>query len=318
MKSRDFSIVIPSARPWSIVSRTLDSLTRQNYPLDHVEVLVVRNNTGRLKDLDILKKTLQTPLSLRIFSSQVSGPAAARNFGISKAKFNTIIFLDDDCLVAPDFLVNYALSWRQFSNASLIGGPVEATFPHISQSQKKYITEHPWCFGQINYGQSSKWLKFDESLVTANLSLDRRRVPFSTAGEYFYTQLGRKIGLTSLLLAEDWELCLRVHRGGGRIAYCAKNRVENRVNKERFTFGYLWQRYYLAGKERFLAEQHLGRLFPQTPLPSLWQETWWKVRRSLKEIGQKKVFEWPFWQNLSLELAQLISYTFCLLKPVSR
>jgi glycosyltransferase involved in cell wall biosynthesis len=285
----------------------------QNYPVTHFEVLVIRNGIKNFSQPKFISDQ-SFPFSLRVIDNKPVGPSAARNLGIAKARFDTIIFLDDDCVVKPTLLRTYAEAWTQFDQATIIGGPVSVGMPRLTVSQKQSLRNYPWCFAVVNHGKKSHWLKFDESLVTANLSFDRRRVPRAIDGNYFYARLGAKLDLKTLLVGEDWELCLRVHRAGGLIAYSAQTQVENQVELERFSFRYLWRRHWKAGLERVITEYHLATLFPLAPLPSLWQETGRKTYRSLRKISQRKIVGEVFWQNLALELSQLFSYTFYSLK----
>jgi len=93
-----FSIIIPTyERPLQLAT-CLQALTRQNYPAEKFEVVVV--DDGGAQSLENIIEEFDGRLDLKSLRQQNTGPAGARNYGASHARGEFLAFTDDDC--APD------------------------------------------------------------------------------------------------------------------------------------------------------------------------------------------------------------------------
>ncbi|NLN18522.1 MAG: glycosyltransferase family 2 protein [Firmicutes bacterium] len=97
------SVVIPVYNRRVIMEKTLTYLARQTLDPTRFEVIVVDDaSTDGLKKMT---DNLCTPYRLRYFRmSERSGPAAARNRGITEAQGDLIVFIDSDLAPAPELL----------------------------------------------------------------------------------------------------------------------------------------------------------------------------------------------------------------------
>lgn len=114
-----FSIIIPTyARPVQL-KRCLGSLTNIAYPSDQFEVIVVSDGS----DVPALPvpEDCRHRISTTILRQENSGPATARNTGAGHAKGKHLIFTDDDCTLAPDYLTKLARCIQDEPDA-MIGG----------------------------------------------------------------------------------------------------------------------------------------------------------------------------------------------------
>jgi glycosyltransferase involved in cell wall biosynthesis len=96
-----FSVVIPTYRRPDVLFRVLDALGRQESPPDF-EVLVIDDGSGD-STADRLR-AYAAPYSFRPFFQQNSGPARARNRGVSEARGSHVLFLGDDTVPDPALL----------------------------------------------------------------------------------------------------------------------------------------------------------------------------------------------------------------------
>jgi len=94
MKRYTVSIVIPTHNRSASLIRLLTALSKQTYPLEEIEVIVVANGCTD-RTTEILKQ-IQTPFTLKIIEQSDQGPAGARNNGADRAEGRFLIFLDDD------------------------------------------------------------------------------------------------------------------------------------------------------------------------------------------------------------------------------
>ncbi|MBE9099261.1 glycosyltransferase family 2 protein [Vacuolonema iberomarrocanum] len=110
-----FSIVIPTYNRRPILEKCLTALEQQPLPentaVDGYEVVVVDDGSTD-GTVAWLQQTEAFP-HVRLVEQDHQGPAAARNLGIATAKGDTIIFIDSDLVVTPDFLRAHSETLQQ-------------------------------------------------------------------------------------------------------------------------------------------------------------------------------------------------------------
>lgn len=290
-----FSIVIPSARQTQQLVKTLRCLEQQTYRKENFEVIVVRNQVAET-DFALFRNLGFKKNHLSVLVTEAVGPSEARNLGIAAAQYNTLIFIDDDCLPGKNWLQQYYLAWKAFPSAAIIGGAVTVVKTVIQPKLRFRLSDHAWCFAITQLGAKSRWLTKHEVVFSANFSLNQQKIPLTKENNFFYPELGRREKF-GLLLGEDWELCLRTHVMGGKVAYWPECRVINEISNERVRFSYLLRRYWLAGIERWRAEKHLSGFYSNF-IPSYWKEWYYEIHQT------------SFFSELTvLKFVLLISYT---------
>ncbi len=108
------SIIIPNLNS-NIIHLTLDALRKQSYSMEHAEVLVVGKDGPNLVKEGRLVRFIPT-------KSPVN-PATARNIGLREAKGDPILFIDADCIPAPDW-VSRMIQYHLATGAKIVGGAV--------------------------------------------------------------------------------------------------------------------------------------------------------------------------------------------------
>ncbi|MEO1145342.1 MAG: glycosyltransferase [Cyanobacteria bacterium J06638_22] len=110
-----FSIVIPTYNRRPILEKCLTALEQQPLPentaVDGYEVVVVDDGSTD-GTVAWLQQTDAFP-HVQLVKQDHQGPAAARNLGIATAKGDTIIFIDSDLVVTPDFLRAHSETLQQ-------------------------------------------------------------------------------------------------------------------------------------------------------------------------------------------------------------
>jgi glycosyltransferase involved in cell wall biosynthesis/O-antigen/teichoic acid export membrane protein len=114
-----FSIVVPTFNRRESLVRTLDSLSRLDYPPECFEVIVV--NDGSRDDTGPMLDRYSDRGNISVVHISNSGPAVARNRGAEKAQGSVIAFVDDDCTVPADWLRVLNETIRS-SGADAVGG----------------------------------------------------------------------------------------------------------------------------------------------------------------------------------------------------
>ncbi len=113
------SIVIPTHDRRDLLQRVLRALSRQSYPADQTEVIVV--DDGSRDGTDTMVSQLQTPYRLTVLRQEKRGAATARNAGLAVARGQTVIFLDDDVIPVPAFVAAHQAIHARSSRAVVIG-----------------------------------------------------------------------------------------------------------------------------------------------------------------------------------------------------
>ncbi len=108
------SIVIPNLNS-NIIHLTLGALRKQSYSMEHAEVLVVGTDEPNLVKEDRLVRFIPTKRPVN--------PATARNIGLRQAKGDPILFIDADCIPAPDW-ISRMIQYHRASGAKIVGGAV--------------------------------------------------------------------------------------------------------------------------------------------------------------------------------------------------
>jgi glycosyltransferase involved in cell wall biosynthesis len=106
------SIVIPTFNGASRIHKCLDSLVPQAKRYN-AEILVVNDGST-----DNTETVVRTYASVRFISQDNAGPATARNRGARKAQGGILLFTDDDCVPASDWLGEML---RPFEDPDVVG-----------------------------------------------------------------------------------------------------------------------------------------------------------------------------------------------------
>lgn len=100
-----FSVVIPTYRRPDVLFRVLEALGRQESAPDF-EVLVIDDGSGDSTAERL--RAYSAPYPFRPFFQENSGPARARNRGVSEARGSHVLFLGDDTVPEPRLLAVHA------------------------------------------------------------------------------------------------------------------------------------------------------------------------------------------------------------------
>lgn len=219
---------------------TLQSLTRQNYPADKWEVIVVDNNSSD-DTRKVVDSFASAPKPPRYFLETNQGSSFARNRGIAEAKGEIVVFTDDDMLGGPEWLELLISPFLLPGNENIaaVGGEVVPVFPDGLP---------PWLERQwrpLEFRNDVGPLKPNQLPMTANLAI--RISVFKKVG-LFRTDLGR-IGNHSLF-NEDHEMCRRIFRAGYGMWYSADAMLQHQIPAARLTFRYTLKQVYDAARSR--------------------------------------------------------------------
>ncbi len=139
-----FSIVIPTYNRRDRLETCLNSIADINYDKDRFEVIVI--DDGGVQNLQTLIDGLQNRFQIVLLTQENTGPATARNNGVKIAKGEYIAFTDDDCTVAPDWLMALDRWFDKDPDCAVAGialnGLEENVFSTASQLLIDYLCEY--------------------------------------------------------------------------------------------------------------------------------------------------------------------------------
>jgi len=103
------SVVIPVYNAELFVKETIHAVFNQDYP--NVEILVI--NDGSTDGSGDVIASLNHP-SLRSFTRKNMGVSSSRNFGLTEAKGEFVLFLDSDDILPPSFISERVIALNDF------------------------------------------------------------------------------------------------------------------------------------------------------------------------------------------------------------
>lgn len=223
------SVVIPSYKMWPLLKLTLLAVLHDCAALGEAwEVLVIDNDSGqdttaRLLALARSDKNLRVILRKGLRGRNFQ-PGAARNLGIEAARYDTLVFLDADCVPAAGTLRAYREAARHDLRTVFLGHRVFIEASGVDAALvarcRDVLERAPRVPSASNYGTvvdrrmpellalSSADMPFD-CLFGCNFALHRRCL----ADERFAKSFDGHWGY------EDIELGHRLHLAGRRFRY---------------------------------------------------------------------------------------------------
>ena len=113
------TVVIPTYKPCDTLATAVESVLRQDYDADKIEVLLAVN-AGDAAYAESLRKTYENEPSVRVIFTEKKGLSVARNFSKPYLRTETVTYLDDDDYFTPGYL--RALGCRFAEGVSVVCG----------------------------------------------------------------------------------------------------------------------------------------------------------------------------------------------------
>jgi glycosyltransferase involved in cell wall biosynthesis len=239
------SVLIPTHNPRpEYLRRTLTALRAQALAANHWECLIIDN--ASTSPLDIQAYGDIAPAGTRVLNEPRLGLTAARRRGLSEAAGEFAVFVDDDNLLAPDYLAAALDTFGRLPKVGAVGGRSIGEFEtapsewhqeflsllavrdlgpaeKISQGLRPAGSRHNCypLFAPVGAGMALRreaWLTWLHSDATRTIS-DRRGSDLTSSGD-------NDIILT--LMSSGWE-----------VAYCPKLALKHIIPTTRLNAGYL-------------------------------------------------------------------------------
>lgn len=113
------SIIIPVFNDAAGVARTLEGISRQSWPIDDIEVIVVDNGSD-----EPIHFHTEYPFPVHLIRCETPGSYAARNAGAALATGGVLAFTDADCVPCKHWLERGSRFLIDGGGAFVVGGHV--------------------------------------------------------------------------------------------------------------------------------------------------------------------------------------------------
>ena len=263
------SVVICTHNRKSFIAKSLASVLQQNFDKRQFEVIVVDNGStdGTSETARAFLASHSKKEQVRLVKEPTLGLSQARNRGLSEAQGQFVLYLDDDAVASPNWLLSMIKIFESDPKIAVVGGRIDPLWP--SDKIPSWLSSDLWGhFSVIDWGPGSHDLKKEQWLAGANIGYQKKAL-IESGG--FSGKLGRKGKM--LLSCEESLLNYQISKRGYRIVYSGESRVEHYVMPERMTPEWLMQRSFWQGiSESVMAEllktnrsHFVFKLFVQLP-----------------------------------------------------
>ena len=202
----------------------LQSLACLEYPSDRFEVIVV--DDGCETPLEDVVARFRDSLDVTLITQSNVGPAAARNTGASTARGKFLVFTDDDCLPARDWLQALATRFATAQDQVVGGRTLNALPKNLYSSASQVLVDIVYDYFNSD---SNRALFF----ASNNLALPADR--FAAVDGFD----------PSLTTSEDREFCDRWMKHGYTMTYAPEVLV---YHGHALTFRTFWQQHFNYGR----------------------------------------------------------------------
>lgn len=235
----DASVVVPTKGRDGYLEVALASLARQDMASDRYEVVVVDDGQAQQTRALVERVAASTGAPLRYVEREgVPGLNSARNTGISVARSNLIVFVDDDVEAPRSWLGELVDGAGRHPEAVAFGGPIEL---RLEGSRLRMCGREQPPITTLEGGDEDREI---ELVWGANMAIDRRAIEL--AGQF---DPGVPYGFDE----DMWERRLRER--GGQIQYIAKAGLVHRRDRTDARLRALVRESYKRGRNlRFYSE----------------------------------------------------------------
>ncbi|MFC1808724.1 glycosyltransferase family 2 protein [Candidatus Omnitrophota bacterium] len=203
------SIVIPHFKRHDHLRNLLDTVARQDYPSDLMQVIVVQDDSGLDDEFD-LKNKFPFVEYMKCYSHV--GAACAKNLGVKRARNEWLVFLDDDVQLHSSWLSNMIRIAQNTPHVKCFQSKVVSMQNgDILKSTGGVANEFGYAWDRGVYERDMRQFDFKKKILFASsCAMMIRKDLFDTMGgfdaDFFY-------------MGEDYDLGLRLNMAGESIHY---------------------------------------------------------------------------------------------------
>lgn len=235
------SVIIPTYNRTKFFLDALKSVREQDFPLTDYEIVMVDNASRPMRELAGLHQPLGVPV-MRYVHEPATGLHDARHAGARAAQGEILVYIDDDVLCPPGWLVAMVEPYRD-PIVAMVAGKVELRY---EGKPPDWLPQFQDMLSALDWGDNQQAVAPPRSPVGCNMSL-RKSVLYSVGGFNPDAFSDRRL----LRWRGDGEcgLARKVHDAGLLVWYAPEAWLYHRVPASRMTPEYIKHRSALAGIE---------------------------------------------------------------------
>lgn len=237
------TVAIPTYNRAKYLRQTLAGIAAQRFPRDHVEVLVIDNNSTDDTAEVVAAFADAWPAPRRIVETR-QGLDFARNRAVAEARGGIIVFGDDDILVEPDWLAQITVPLLADADARRIGAVGGEVVPVFPDGLPDWVRE--W-HAPLAFRPDAGPLEARHCPMGANLAFPRW--VFERLG-LFHTALDRAAG--NYFSGGDSEMIRRVRAAGLEVWFAPGAAVRHQMPAGRTTFRYAARHAFDSARSRVI------------------------------------------------------------------
>jgi glycosyltransferase involved in cell wall biosynthesis len=283
------SVIISTHNPDIVLlNRTLDALNAQTLHAKHWELIVVDNASAKPV---YIGGTSWNCANFRVVREERLGLTYGRVAGIRNSESSLLVFVDDDNVLAPDYLESANNIFGSAENLGVAGGIIEPEW--CDAEPESWVSEFIGDFARRNFG--------DSALIASKVS-HGNSIP-----EYFPYGAGmvaRRAALTNWLAqadhsaitgrrgpeltsGEDLDIVLEALHSNWSVGYFPDLKLTHLIPGHRLRVAYLARLYHDSAKSWVhLAQKH--GFWPITPV-----EPWSLPLRKIHEYLRNRAWAGP-------------------------
>jgi glycosyltransferase involved in cell wall biosynthesis len=253
------SVVICCYNSAQVIVPTIQALARQEVPR-HIgyEVILVDNNCSD-NTVDLAKSNWNNQdYSLRIIKEGKPGLIYARKTGVSEARYDLLLFVDDDNILNPDWVKTLYRLYKKMPRVGFIGGYNE---PLVSGEKPAWFDRYQGIYACGPRDEKSGLNP--RGIFGAGLSFRTeaiKSVLFSPLPPFLTGVTGN-----TLLRGEDAEMALRCRLLGWDSYYDESLKLQHHLLPRRLTWGYVCRAQKGDGSARVILKIYRDLLNNREP-----------------------------------------------------
>ncbi len=306
------SVVVCCYNSAQVIEPTISALAQQDVPQGTgYEVILVDNNCTDTT-VQLAKDTWKNPIHpLKIIKEKEPGLIFARKAGVRCARYNILLFVDDDNILGPDWLVKLYGLFERWPKVGAVGGYNE---PIFEGDKPEWFDDFAGVFACKPQSEKSGILIKRNFLFGAGLSFRTpviRSIFFSDLPLFL---IGREKNI--LLRGEDSEICMRTILMGWDLWYENSLKLKHYLLKRKINWEYVLNARKGGGTADVILRIYRDLINHKPPpdyhsLSSQICRKWrsfWEVLDDITEIqeeGSKKAFDYFYLNGLTEGLLKM-------------
>ncbi|NJN88014.1 MAG: glycosyltransferase family 2 protein [Leptolyngbyaceae cyanobacterium SL_7_1] len=207
------SVIVPTYGREAVLRDTLANVIQQDYP--HYEVLVVDQTQQHQPQTQAYLDELVANGKIRLFQVPWASLPGARNYAVRRARGEVLLFIDDDVLLPPGYLIAHAQNYSQ----PHIGAVAGRVFDRMKLSDEPELAIEDLPPQAMDPGIAWYYIdlvhtvKPQRVLTARGCNMSFRREIFDQHGVWFDERF------RGSAVREESDFCLRIRQTGLQIWY---------------------------------------------------------------------------------------------------